>query len=209
MKTFLNHHKIGFARALSRRGFTILEVVVAISVIITGVIAGLTLTTYNLNTAAASDMKLIAANLARESLEITRQVRDSNWLAGNAWFKGLTDLDSDSFITDFDSANNLWSLEKIDTEIADCDQCRLYLDEASGIYSHAISNKPTVFKRLVSLRQICWQDAVGDEIVLAAGLTCQAQSQELAGVEIHSLVTWTEVGQVKELEAVDRLYNWR
>jgi len=211
MKNFLKNKNTACRPRFSEgsAGFTIIEVVVALGVVVTGVIAGLTLTTYNLNVAVASDFKLIAANLAREGVEAVREVRDSNWLENNPWDMGLTDLAGYRLTANFDSSANLWSFNVQTTDIANCDNCKIYLDKASGVYSHNALNSPTNFKREIILQQICWQDAVGDEVVLNPGLSCEDQEQELAGLEVHSLVTWLETGKPQQLEAVDKLYNWR
>ena len=82
-------------------GFTLIEVVIALSVVVTGVVAGLTLTTYNLNTVVASDRRLIAANFAREGIEVVRQVRDSHWLNNRPWDEGITDLGNYRLTVDF------------------------------------------------------------------------------------------------------------
>ena len=190
-------------------GFTLIEVVIALSVVVTGVVAGLTLTTYNLNTVVASDRRLIAANFAREGIEVVRQVRDSHWLNNRPWDEGITDLGNYRLTVDFNGSANAWSLIAQNFDIADCDNCKIYLDEQSGVYSHDSLKTLTNFKREIIFKEICWQDAVGDEAILDYGLTCQAQGQELAGVEVHSLVVWMENSQIQELEAVDRLYNWR
>jgi len=193
----------------SGTGFTLIEVIIALSVIVTGVSAGLTLTTFNLNTVVASDMRLLAANFAREGIEVIRHVRDSNWLANNPWDKGITDLGDYRLTVDFNNLTNAWSLSAQNFDITNCNNCKLYLDQLDGVYSHNSLKTLTNFKREIILQQICWQDAIGDEAILDSGITCEAQGQELAGVEIHSLVNWTENGATQQLEAVDRLYNWR
>lgn len=64
-------------------GFTFLEVIVAIYVIIVGFTGAMSLLTFVVGSASVSYNRLIAAHLAQEGLEVVRNIRDSNW--GN-WF---------------------------------------------------------------------------------------------------------------------------
>lgn len=190
-------------------GFTLLEVVVAIGVIVTGVMAGLTLTAYNLNISVASERKLVAANLAREGVEVVRGIRDSNWLAGQAWETGLTDPLIYRFSADFDAVQNSWFLTGVGVDLENCSACALYLDPVTGVFSHNNLDILTAYSRQVYFKQICWQEITATEIILGAGVICADQGDELIGLEVHSQVSWVETGSPKELEIVDRLYNWR
>ena len=89
-------------------GFSLIEAMIALSVIITGVVSGLTLTSFNLTASFISETRLIAANLAREGLETVRSLRDSNWLAGRPWNEGILNAGFYRFTVNFNPANNLW-----------------------------------------------------------------------------------------------------
>ncbi|OGE79478.1 MAG: hypothetical protein A2751_01525 [Candidatus Doudnabacteria bacterium RIFCSPHIGHO2_01_FULL_46_14] len=69
--------------AASQRGQTLIETVVALFILTTGLAAGLTLAVYALSSSSVSSNKVLASALAREGLEGVRRMRDSNWLAGN------------------------------------------------------------------------------------------------------------------------------
>jgi len=76
---------------MTKRGFTIIEAIVAIFVITTGIVGVLTLVTQTISSATYSSDKLIAAYLAQEGIEIIRNIRDTNWLdpANPPWNNGL------------------------------------------------------------------------------------------------------------------------
>jgi len=63
-------------------GFTILEVVVAISLITVGITAIFTLYQQTISITRVSSQRLIAAYLAQEGIEIVRNIRDTNWIEG-------------------------------------------------------------------------------------------------------------------------------
>lgn len=73
------------------RGFTILEIIVAIFVITIGVLAAYTATQQIISYTYRASSRLTAAYLAKEGIEIVRNIRDTNWLNFAAsWDDGLT-----------------------------------------------------------------------------------------------------------------------
>ncbi|MCX6785803.1 MAG: hypothetical protein NTZ18_03050 [Candidatus Komeilibacteria bacterium] len=188
-------------------GQTLLEVIIALAVITTGVVSSLSLTSYNLTTVFSSETRLIAANLAREGIEAARQLRDSNWLAGNPWNQGIVDAGKYRLTVNFDPSANAWTTQSQAVDIGACANCQLYL-AGSGVYSHnAAGNTATAYKRLITLKQICWQDVSGSEVVMAVGQNCGANP--LIGYQVESLLAWTEAGRAHQLSVIDRLYDWK
>ena len=66
-----------------KKGFTLLEVIVAILVVIVGVLAAYTVTQKIIFYTYRSSSRLTAAYLAQEGIEIVRNIRDTNWLQLN------------------------------------------------------------------------------------------------------------------------------
>ncbi|MFA6304450.1 MAG: prepilin-type N-terminal cleavage/methylation domain-containing protein [Patescibacteria group bacterium] len=195
---------------MKHRGFTLIEVVVALGVVTTGVIAGMTLTSYNLNISSTSESRLVASNLAREGIEVVRWFRDSNWLANLPWNQSIVEVGKYRLTVDFDEANNTWATVSQIVDLDACTDCQIYLDAATGVFSHNnIGTNLTSYKRLISLKEICWQEAVGSEAILANGQKCSDVAAPLIGYEVSSQVSWNESGKQHLLEAVDRLYDWK
>lgn len=73
------------------KGFTFLEVLIAIAIISIGLMAGLALMTMTIASSSMGTSQLIAANLAQEGIEVVRNIRDDNWLDPEAenWKDGL------------------------------------------------------------------------------------------------------------------------
>ena len=61
------------------RGFTLVEALVALFVLLLGVTPAFWLSSSSVNLAASVRNNLIAANLAQEGIEVTRAIRDRNW----------------------------------------------------------------------------------------------------------------------------------
>ena len=72
-------NKVKFCK--NTRGFTLLEMIVAIFIVTVALIGIMSLIHRSIVSAQISYSKLTAAYLAQEGLEIIRNIRDSNWLA--------------------------------------------------------------------------------------------------------------------------------
>lgn len=77
--------KIKHNKQLQTSGFTLIEVMAAVTIMSIGLIGSLTAINYSLKNIASQEDRIIAAGLASEGIELARNLRDSNWLAGAAW----------------------------------------------------------------------------------------------------------------------------
>lgn len=68
-----------------RRGFTLIEILIAIFVFSVGILAVLSLVTQNLRTMHGADVHRSAAFLAQESLSLLSHIRDTNVANGVSW----------------------------------------------------------------------------------------------------------------------------
>lgn len=91
--------------SMRNKGFTLIEVIVSMSIISfvsVGIMFSITL---SLSSANRAKNNLIAANLAQEGLEIVRSIRDRDWHLGSAFGTSLAngtyrvDWNSQSFIS--------------------------------------------------------------------------------------------------------------
>lgn len=73
-----------------QKGFTLLEMIIAIMVVTIGVLGIYTaVLKYTKNTQQERE-RMVAAYLCQEGIEIIKNMRDSNWVASAAWNTGLT-----------------------------------------------------------------------------------------------------------------------
>jgi len=175
-------HKI--SRQYKISGFSILEVMIAITIITIGITGLFSLIIQNSKIYYTNKNRFIAVMLAQEGEELARNWRDSNWLQGLTWDDNINSgagVDG-TFIIDYASAPN--------HAVNDINNAALYLD-ANKRYTHtADGNTATRFKRLITISNPdgC---AVGDCFKLA------------------SQVQWSERGQTYNYELDVLMYNWR
>ncbi len=75
----------------NRQGFTIIETMVAVFVIIAGVVGVYTLLQQTIASIRVASSKLTASYLAQEGVEVVRNIRDSNWIKQNTMPGALWD----------------------------------------------------------------------------------------------------------------------
>ena len=206
-----------------------MELIIAIGIILACVLATLTLVISSIQAGRKSSDKIIATNLAREGVEIVRNIRDSNWInvASNIintdtgdiykWDDGLVDL----LINDPIAIPiiNDTSISKLDfTPNSPSDKCsgeectRIFMTGANYYIqitnpSSIPSSIPTTFYRLLYLNPIC-QDASGNETIIGKDVASDCGADTKVGIRVISEVDWPKLGKNKVI-IEDRLYNWR
>jgi hypothetical protein len=142
---------------ITQSGQGLIEIIVAIAIIVTGISGAVTLTYSNLRSNESSITQIIGANLAREGVEVVRNLRDENWLLGSDnWYDGIRPMpmDFNSGILKFTTSTNIWSIE-FRTTMSPLDS-NLYLD-ANGVYSHDNNGVQTQYRRIVEIYDIFCQ----------------------------------------------------
>lgn len=201
--TFLHFLRVAVQRNQCGQG--LLEAIVALTVIATGLVGALNLTLANQTGAAAGEDRLLAANLAREGVEIVRNIRDSNWLARATWDSALENGTDYTAAPLFDKAANSWTLNFTPNIIIQ-NYARLW--RAGGVYFQSTLNPPpgatlTAYRRLLILDEICQ-----DKSIVVSGSACNPASNPKIGIRVRSQVQWVSKG-THNLMAEERLFNWR
>jgi hypothetical protein len=168
------------------KGQGLLETIIALGIITTGLIALLALIVMGLSFSGQTKEKIIGLSLAREGIEILRAIRDSNQLdPTQSWPFGLED---GNWIVDFNNTTAL-DQEADNPDINQCLNCRLYLDSKDR-YTHNSSGAAiTVFRRMVKIEE--QYPAAPHEI------------------KIISLVSWQERNRIQSVILEDVLTDWR
>jgi len=73
----------------SHCAFTIIEVMMAVTVLSVGIMGAVNVINYNISAASSVVNRITAASLAQDGIELARNIRDTNWLQGNAWNSGI------------------------------------------------------------------------------------------------------------------------
>jgi len=165
-----------------KKGFTILEVIVAIFVIITGIVGVMALVTQTIGSVSVSSQKLTAAYLVQEGVEIVRNIRDTNWLEGMNWDDGLGVGDWEGDYSDDDLT--LCSSTPFDCPSLGLPLRPLRID--GNFYNYTSGTTTPFFRRITIFDNVANQE-----------------------FKVNVSVSWQERGKPYEVEAQETLYNWR
>jgi type II secretory pathway pseudopilin PulG len=119
------------------KSFTLIETLVAISILTTGILAISSLISYLISVSSISKQRLVAAYLAQEGIEIVRNLRDTNLISLRNWDYGLD--------------NGEWQADYDDLSLSSYSGTFLNL-ETSGFYGYG-SGTPTNFRRVIRLQK--------------------------------------------------------
>ncbi|MFH1430226.1 MAG: hypothetical protein ABIG71_01720 [Candidatus Uhrbacteria bacterium] len=197
-----------------RAGFSLLETVVAIGVIVTGLFAVFTLVLSNLNIAEEARFRFGAVQAAREGVEVVRMIRDANWVATSHGQPEYLDLDDEtmhSAVLEFDPAGAQWSVLEGPFTLDDL-EARI-VQEAGAAGTHWTQGKTdtltreerTSYRRVVYIYPICSDRSV----VREEGSGCGDGGLEPIGIQVRSVVRWSNAGRDQELVVEEQLFDWR
>jgi prepilin-type N-terminal cleavage/methylation domain-containing protein len=190
-----------------QKGQSLVEMIVAIAIILTGLVGALSLTISNLTGVDEAGTRVVASNLAREGIEVVRNFRDANWLQNLDWDAGLFSGNDFTAIAVFDPLINKWRLDFNPNAVSD-PEAKLYRNPENLYLQDIIppAGTQTQYARLITLDPICFNAATQTENI--SGNPCGA-GEEKTGIRIKSEVTWNLSGRARDVTLEDRIYNWR
>lgn len=173
------------------KGFTFLEVIIAIFLVTVGITGVFLLITRTIGTISLSFSQLTAAYLTQEGIEIVRNIRDTNFIEQtiglNTWDEGLV-LPAIDCSTGCEA--DYTATAQLDPTLSAFGGNFLRID-SNDFYNYTIGD-PTKFKRKIT---IVPEDVDGDGI------------NDILEVSVE--VTWEEKGEAQSHSAQENLYNWR
>lgn len=167
-------------RVKTRKGFTLIETLVAISVLLVSLVGPLSIAAQALKSAYYARDEITAFYLAQEGLEYVQAVRDQNYLASPSqpWLTGLSACESATCTIDFPNFTNASCANNV------CSP--LLLDPATELYNTKSGN-PSGFTRSVTILPV-------------AGMPDE--------VEVKSTVSWVSAGISRSFTLSEYLFNW-
>jgi prepilin-type N-terminal cleavage/methylation domain-containing protein len=131
------------------KGFTLIETLVAITILVSAVAAPLTLAFRSLVAAQFTKNQIIASYLAQDAIEYVRNIRDENVLRDRAWLSGLG------------SCGNGCRVDSPNDTVNGCSgpSCLIKKDPSSGLYGHRSQWEDTLFFREVTVTSIDTDEA--------------------------------------------------
>lgn len=145
------------------KGFTLIELIVAIFILAMGTVGAFILIQKTIAFTSISSSQLQASYLAQEGIEIIRNIRDTNYLKSNDWDYDIDEV-TDDYRIDYTS-------ERFPDII-----CGDYLKEEAGFYVCSIDEskfqrKITIAKpesdRMVVSVEVSWSERGNEHSVLA------------------------------------------
>ncbi|HHD92305.1 MAG TPA: prepilin-type N-terminal cleavage/methylation domain-containing protein [Candidatus Portnoybacteria bacterium] len=166
------------------RGFTLLETIIAITIIAVTSIALVGLGASTSKQGSYLINKTIATHLAQEGLELVRNIRDTDTITSSTpWDKGINSITSGTI--NYNSSPTLNNIPSNPSNVKVCgNTCRLYFD-ANGFYTHTITGNPTNFYRMINV---------------VSGATVDT---------ITSEVKWIDHGKSYTIKVTTKLYDWQ
>lgn len=141
---------------IKRSGFTLLETMVAIAILLVAVVAPISLIGDSLSNLYYARDQMIAVNLAQEGIEMVRQVRDSEKLNGNTFASALP-LGNYDYVVDPYSFFSTSGVSGIKAGLISCPSCSdsgkaIVFDSTLGLYRQNFpSGSATPFGRVVNI----------------------------------------------------------
>lgn len=181
-KIKLNFHNIpSFKFKQKKLGFSLIEIVIVLFVISTGLIGILSLIVQNIQSQDYNKNNLIATQLSQEGIELIRRLRDNNFKQGSAFNSGLaeTQLEVFSYCLDYNDIAPLNSTTA----------CLLRFD-GEGFYVHEALGISSGFSRLIKVELIDEDLAVG------------------VALKVISEVYWNSRFGTSSYTTETLLYNW-
>lgn len=163
------------------RGFTLIETLVAVSILMGAVAGPLTIAQKSLTIARGARGQITAHYLAQDALEYVRSVRDGNFIGGSNWLSNLGPCKNKACYAD-----TTLSADRITSCSGACPALRY--DAATGLYGYD-RGAATSIVREIRL------DTFGSGREAEAVLTVR--------------VLWQEAAGARELLVRENLYDWR
>lgn len=189
---------------------TLIELISATFILAVGLVGVLGLTTANVRNQTIGSIRLVASNLAREGIELARNVRDTNWVKIEQWDAGLFgDQDSCSVLND--SMDGFRFVDSCGDENAVFTEPYRIYQQTDGRFvqledpGEDVTRTP--YFRRIRFNPICQdKNTKAEKIVKSIGCT---GTDEKIGIHILSETGWQGAGGSQSTTIVEQLYNWR
>lgn len=174
-------------------GFSLVETLVALSILLIAVVAPISLIGDSLHKIYFAKDQMIAINLAQEGIEIVRSARDTNKLRAVTWDTNITHTQGTYVVDVGNIASN-----SISGYILPCTSCDaglpVYFDASRGQYRQSAGaltittpDYITQFSRVIRIEEV----SAGKEN------------------KITSMVTWKTGGQPGNITVSENIFNWQ
>lgn len=156
-----------FKRPYQQAGFSLLEVIVALYILLVGIVGVMSLIVGATQAGAVSASRLLAANLAQEGIEVVKNIRDLNY-DGNGWTNWHANLVAGNYLVQYN-----------DTSLRPYANTILLYDAAAGLYSYSGGSVGKFnFRRTINLSNIV--NGVSVKVISTVSWTENGRNHSLA-----------------------------
>lgn len=183
-----------------KKGFTLLETILVISILSASLLLGTTMIIISLNATIKNKNRFIATYLTQECLELARNMRDSAWKQNLPWDCGIPEKDQTANIEGkeiaetpicLNNTNNIITAENVGVSInisTTPEDFLLWYNEDTGFTHDASNAQQTIFSRK---------------------LTTIEKEADTDRAKIACTTTWTYKNKLEEIEMFEILTNWK
>lgn len=157
------------------------ELIITIAILSFGIIGVYAAFSPTISVSYTIKNRLAAAYLAQEGLEIVRNIRDANFIAGNAWSDGLLNCQVGCQAT----YKTGTAVQGPEDQMAPYNGTVFLVLGGDGFYGYATGGKKTPFTRKITITPIS-----GDTL------------------KVNTAVFWSHNGQQSNFQTETYLYDW-
>ncbi|MEK7480998.1 MAG: prepilin-type N-terminal cleavage/methylation domain-containing protein [Patescibacteria group bacterium] len=170
-----------------KKGFSLIETLVAVTVLVGAITGPLTLASQGIKAASLFKNQLIASNLAQEGMELGRSRRDSNVLRAESWLTNLETVCLTACSVRYDPRDN--SAAQVVFISCPSGECPKFYITPEGFYVQKsnpdVGDQETIFTRTIQITNV-----------------------NVREVKITSRVTWQERFSQQSIVLEENLLNW-
>ncbi len=165
-----------------RLGFTLIETLVAISVLLLSLAGPLAIASNALQSAHYARDEVTAYYLAQEGIEYVRAIRDQNYLSGSPWLTGLDESSAASCI------DTPCIVDMTEFDHAECGAgCPpLQLSDIGELYNQS-TGESSIYTRTLTITRV---DGGDEEVVVTVSMT------------------WVSKNLNRSFQLTEHLFNW-
>lgn len=191
----------------NNQGQGLVELIVAVAVIEVGLFSVWSLFLVNFNAEKEAELRIVGVNLAREGVEVVRNIRDANWLK-----RSLNEKFEDKIWTwDHGLESGTYSLN-FDSQVLENEKFESLFLSNNGFFNNIQTDQSTFFKRSIILKDICCYDQDSDfkcDDINYAIAESTAVCPLKIGVNVVASVNWKMSGQDRQAVIEYNLYDWQ
>ena len=168
--------------AKPRRGFTLIETLVAISVLLLSLAGPLSIASSALRNAHFARDEVTAYYLAQEAIEYVRAIRDQNFLSNRPWLQGLDETSAVSCI----GVNCSVDIPNFTHALCGTTCPFLKISASGGLYNQS-SGEDSIYRREFTLSRV---DGADEEATISVTVTWQTNGLARAFIISENIFHW-------------------